>query len=211
MFEGNTKQETREHQNEKENKNMKKTMKKVTGTIAVLAAAAMMAAVPAFASTDLMAEPKITMEQAEQTALSAKAGTITKVELKDKKDTATYEVTVTGSDGKETEVEINAATGAVSMSETKTKASKEDKTALKEFNQTLKTKWSSYTAEQKEQVYALKDAEFDAQISEINSEVASGYKTQAEADQVIADINSKKTKMRTSGDAPGMKNIVTLP
>lgn len=188
---------------------MKRTIGKITGTMAVIAAAFVLIAVPAFAATDLLAETKITMEQAEQTALSVQAGTITKVELKSKNGTAVFEVTVTGSDGKEAEVEINAASGTVS--ENKTKAAKEDKAALKTLNQTLKTKWTGYTAAEKEQVYALKDAEFDAQISEINSEVTSGYKTQSEADQAIADINNKKARMRTSGEAPSLKKITELP
>ena len=75
----------------------------------------------------------------------------------------------------------------------------------------MNTNWPSMTAEQKEQVYALKDAEFDAQIAKVKSHVALGYKTQAEVDTIVTQIQAQKAAMRANGNAPELKSIVKLP
>lgn len=85
------------------------------------------------------------------------------------------------------------------------------KAALKLQQQTLKKNWASYTDAQKEQVYALKDAENNAKIDKLNAQVTAGHKTQEEVDAIVAKIQAKSASMRTSGKAPRLDSIVVLP
>lgn len=163
--------------------------------------------------SSLTTEGKITMQQVSDIVKNANAGcTIGEIELKTKNGVVVYEIDITNSDSTKSEVVINAENGTIIQ--TKAKADKQtknaEKVAVESQQQALDKNWASMTAAQKEQVYALKDAEFDAQIAKVKSHVAAGYKTQAEVDTIISQIQTQKSAMRTSGNAPEFKSIVSF-
>lgn len=184
----------------------------VTTVLSLTAASAVFAANTAQSS--LAAQAKITMQQASDIVTKANTGsTVEEINLKSKNGIADYEIDITNSDSTKSEVEVNAENGTIIQ--TKAKADKQtknaEKTAIKLQQQTLNTNWSSMTSAQKEQIYALKDTEFDTQIANIKSHVASGYKTQAEVDTIVSQIQAQKAAMRASCTAPEFKSIVNLP
>lgn len=161
----------------------------------------------------LTMQAKITMQQASDIVKKANKGcTIDKIELKTKHGTSIYKIDITNSNSKRSEVVVNAENGTI----IKTKAKVHKKTKCKQKaavhlqQQTLDKNWTFMTAAQKEQVYALKDAEFDAQIVRVKSHAAAGYKTQAEVDKIVARIQKQKAEIRSSGNAPKFKSIVNL-
>jgi len=166
------------------------------------------------AQSSLTTQAKITMQQASDIVTNANTGcTIGEIKLKNENGVAAYEIDITNTDSTKSEVDINAENGTIIQ--TKAKADKQaknaEKTALKSQQQTLNTNWASMTDEQKEQVYTLKDAEFDAQITKVKSHVAAGYKTQADVDTIVSQIQAQKAAMRINGNTPEFKSIVNLP
>lgn len=74
---------------------------------------------------DLAKEAKVTVDQAIKTATEKVQGTVVEVELEKKHDKTIWEVEIVGTDGKVSEVHIDAATGTVIDVEDK-KAEKKD-------------------------------------------------------------------------------------
>jgi len=191
----------------------------------ILASSAVVAAVLSFtaaatvfaadsAQSSLTTQAKITMQQASDIVMNANTGcTIGEIKLKNENGVAAYEIDITNSDSTKSEVDVNAENGTIIQTKAKTdkQTQNAEKAALKSQQQTLEKNWTFITDEQKEQVYALKDAEFDAQIDKVKSHVTSGYKTQAEVDAIVAQIQTEKSEMRSSGNAPVFKTIVNLP
>lgn len=76
---------------------------------------------------DLVKEAKIPIDQAIKTASEKVAGTVVEAELEKKKDKVVWEVEVVASDGKVTEVHVDAGSGDVIA----TKEKKEEKKVAK--------------------------------------------------------------------------------
>jgi hypothetical protein len=62
-----------------------------------------------------VALPKITMEQAIKAAIEKVPGKVTEAELEEEDGKSVFEITVVGDDGKEFELEADAATGVVML------------------------------------------------------------------------------------------------
>lgn len=195
----------------------KKTM--ILASSAAVATVLSLTAVSAVFAADstqssLAQQAQITMQQASDIVTNANSGcTIDQIKLKNENGTAAYEIDITNSDSTKSEVDVNADNGTIIQTKAKAdkQAKNEQKAAVKSQQQTLNSNWTSMTDEQKEQVYALKDAEFDVQIDKVKSHVASGYKTQEEVDKIVSQIQEQKTAMRESGNAPEFKSIVNFP
>lgn len=163
----------------------------------------------------------ITEQQARDIVTSAYAScTIKQIKLKNEDGVSVYKVSIKNSDGTELKVSVNSTNGTIvqktddsdnKTGDTGNQKNDPDKAAIKLQQQTLESNWSSYTAAQKETVYALKDTEFDTQIAAVQTHIAAGYKTQAEVDAIVLQIQAQKTEMRASGNAPKFDSLVNLP
>lgn len=166
------------------------------------------------AKPSLVSQAKISVQQVSDIVEKKNKGcTIDKIELRTKHGVAVYKIDITSSNRKKSEVVVNAKNGTIIQTKAKVhkKNKCERKAAIQLQQQTLDKNWPSMTAAQKEQVYVLKDAEFDRQIAKVKSHVAAGYKTQAEADKIVAQIQKRKSEIRASGNAPKFRCIVKLP
>lgn len=74
----------------------------------------------------LAKDAKVTIDQAIKTATEKVPGTVVEAELEKKHDKTIWEVEVLGTDGKVTEVHIDAASGAVIDTEAKDEKEKKD-------------------------------------------------------------------------------------
>lgn len=70
--------------------------------------------------------------------------------------------------------------------------------------QALVEKWNALTDAQKEEVYALKDLEFDAQIETIDKYVALGLVAEQDVAEVKTKLTDMKTVIRENGNLPGI-------
>lgn len=61
----------------------------------------------------LMSEARVTMEQAEQTALARVAGTVVEAELERERGKVLYSFEIVGANGDETEIHVDAVTGQI--------------------------------------------------------------------------------------------------
>lgn len=185
----------------------------LTATIAMSLTVASVAFAANATQASVTSGAKLTIQQASDIATNVNSGsTVDEIKLKNEKETAVYEVDMTNSNSTKSEVTVNATDGTIVENKAKTdkQTKNTQKTALKSQQQTLDNNWASMTAAQKEQVYVLKDAEFDNQIAKIKTHVGSGYKTQAEVDAIVVQIQAQKATMRTSGNAPKFDSIVNL-
>lgn len=79
------------------------------------------------------------------------------------------------------------------------KENKQDrKTKMTEMNQ----KWSALTADQKEEIYKLKDQQADIQSQIVDKELEFGVINQQQADNMKTHLTESKTKMREDGKMP---------
>ncbi len=69
-------------------------------------------------SAKLAAQAKVTEQQAKDTALAKTPGTVTGSDIGDENGTISWEIDITGTDGTQHEVQINATTGAVLAADT---------------------------------------------------------------------------------------------